>query len=394
MYKILIFCPDFYPRNTGYSNAFKNLIQVLSETNKYMVDVVTDVPLFDEPELEINNVNIIRHKKSSKIKLVRFVENQKSIARKLISMDEANNYDFIMMETFEYSLVPVYLPEEVLRKFSARIHACYETERRFFYPGLLHYINRIIIRKLVSKKLKYYMSTNSYHVAFAKEYFLEGNLFKICNKDFFVLPNCFNKPINVEEVTRDNKERKLELVSLGRMDQSGKLQKGFSDLLGALLLASDDIRHRVNYTIIGRGESLDDYRNFARINELDFVKFVEFEEHSQVLDRLNNNCDIVVLPSRYEGMSMFALEAIATSNAVIFSNSGGLIDMCDDGYNGYLVPPQDIEALAASLIKMTSDMNNINRMKDNSKELFDRKFSNDVIESKFEKIIKLVKAGL
>ncbi|CFW14595.1 glycosyl transferase, group 1 [Vibrio cholerae] len=396
MYKILIFCPDFYPRNTGYANAFRNFIHVLSDSRKYKIDVVTDVLLGENQELKIDNVNIIRKKKKSNVKLVRFIANQMDIANELTLLDKENDYDLIMMETFEYSLVPLFLSDNIMNKFTARIHACYETERRFFYPGLLHYINRKIVSKLVSMKLKYYMSTNSYHIDFAKRYFLEGNLFKICNKDFFVLPNCFKQAIetNSNQSLMKEANKKIEMLSLGRMDQSGKLQKGFSDLLGALFLASDELRDKVNYTIIGRGESLEHYRSFARNNDLDFVEFVEFEQHEDVINRLSNKCDVVILPSRYEGMSMFALEAIATSNAVIFSNSGGLVDMCDDGFNGFLVPPQDIEALALALINMASDESRIEEMKVNSSKLYQRKFSAQVIENKFEKIVRLVKAGL
>ena len=47
---------------------------------------------------------------------------------------------------------------------------------------------------------------------------------------------------------------------------------------------------------------------------------------------------------------MFALEALATGNAVVYSNTGGLIDMVDG--NGYLIEPANYSNLADAIITL------------------------------------------
>lgn len=389
--KILIVCPDFYPRNTGYANAFQNLVRAIINYTDFNVDILTDVPLKDEIEISIDKVIVNRVEKKSKLKGLRFIANQRSIANEIIRLDAQSSYELVMMETFEYSLVPLFLDGNILKKFTARIHACYETERRFFYPGLLNYTNRRIINYVCKYKVKHICSTNKFHIDFAKQHFLKGNLYAICQRNFYTVHNTIE--IDVKN-TADTKPPVREFLTLGRMDSSGKLQKGFSDLLSALYLASDRLRGKINYTIVGRGENLESYKVFIKEHNLDFVSIVEYEEHADLLRRMTKN-DVVVLPSRYEGMSMFGLEALATKNAVIFSNTGGLVDMCEHAANGYLVEPQNIGDLADKIVELTElNEQDLAAMKLSSLELFERKFAPKNVAKSFEKMVNIIKSGI
>ena len=66
-------------------------------------------------------------------------------------------------------------------------------------------------------------------------------------------------------------------------------------------------------------------------------------------------CDLLVLPSRREGLGVAALEAMACARPVVASRVGGLADAVVDGRTGLLVPPEDPEALAAALSRLASD---------------------------------------
>jgi glycosyltransferase involved in cell wall biosynthesis len=66
-------------------------------------------------------------------------------------------------------------------------------------------------------------------------------------------------------------------------------------------------------------------------------------------------CDVLVLPSRREGLGVAALEAMACARPVVASRVGGLADAVVDGQTGLLVPPEDPEALAAALLRLASD---------------------------------------
>jgi len=66
-------------------------------------------------------------------------------------------------------------------------------------------------------------------------------------------------------------------------------------------------------------------------------------------------CDLLVLPSRREGLGVAALEAMACGRAVVASRVGGLADAVVDERTGLLVPPDDPDALAVALARLVRD---------------------------------------
>lgn len=59
--------------------------------------------------------------------------------------------------------------------------------------------------------------------------------------------------------------------------------------------------------------------------------------------------DLFVMPSRAEAWGLAALEALAYGIPVVASNVGGLREIVEPGVNGWLVPPDDAEALASAI---------------------------------------------
>jgi glycosyltransferase involved in cell wall biosynthesis len=64
---------------------------------------------------------------------------------------------------------------------------------------------------------------------------------------------------------------------------------------------------------------------------------------------------LLVLPSRSEGMGRVVIEAGCRARAVVGSRVGGIPDVVADGETGILVPPGDVDALAAALVRVLSD---------------------------------------
>jgi len=74
-------------------------------------------------------------------------------------------------------------------------------------------------------------------------------------------------------------------------------------------------------------------------------------EISAVLD----DSSALVLPSRSEGMGRVVVEAFCRGRAVVASRVGGIPDLVQDGKNGLLVEPGDLDALADALIRILTD---------------------------------------
>jgi glycosyltransferase involved in cell wall biosynthesis len=65
--------------------------------------------------------------------------------------------------------------------------------------------------------------------------------------------------------------------------------------------------------------------------------------------------DCFALPSLAEGISNTILEAMASGLPVLATAVGGNAELVDHGSTGEIVPPSDIEALAAALIRLALD---------------------------------------
>jgi glycosyltransferase involved in cell wall biosynthesis len=100
-------------------------------------------------------------------------------------------------------------------------------------------------------------------------------------------------------------------------------------------------------TIAGDGEV---QRARRRIQELRLESTVEVKEWLSEgdVDALLRRTHVLVLPSRHEGQPMAVLEAMSRGICVVASDVGGLPEMIGDGC-GVLIPPNDVEAIAAAL---------------------------------------------
>jgi glycosyltransferase involved in cell wall biosynthesis len=112
-------------------------------------------------------------------------------------------------------------------------------------------------------------------------------------------------------------------MTLGRMNWVGANQKGFDDIFMALNEMTPEQRAGIHLTVIGQGDERPRLRAIGSVIpdiEIDFVAGLPNAQVRQLLREV----DGVILASRYEGMSVFALEAVGSGAPVIFSDAGGI----------------------------------------------------------------------
>jgi starch synthase (maltosyl-transferring) len=71
--------------------------------------------------------------------------------------------------------------------------------------------------------------------------------------------------------------------------------------------------------------------------------------------------DFLVLPSLWEGMPNVVLEAMAARRAVVATSVEGTEDLVVPDETGWLVPPADVNALAAALREATADHDRLSK---------------------------------
>jgi glycosyltransferase involved in cell wall biosynthesis len=102
---------------------------------------------------------------------------------------------------------------------------------------------------------------------------------------------------------------------------------------------------------------------------------------------------VLVLPSRSEGQPMAVLEAMANGLCVVTSDVGGLPEMIEDGTSGLLVPPGDVEALAASLDRVLTEPELRERLGRGARVRAEAAFDIEVVWRRLDAVYEALLAG-
>ena len=131
-------------------------------------------------------------------------------------------------------------------------------------------------------------------------------------------------------------------------------KKGFDVLLRAfaLVAAEDASSHLV---IAGAGREQPAYTALVREHALDDrVHFVGVVRGADKV-ALYRHCQCFVCPSRREPFATVNLEALAAGKPIVATAVGGNVEVVFDHGNGFLVPPEDPQALAACMLNLLRD---------------------------------------
>jgi len=99
--------------------------------------------------------------------------------------------------------------------------------------------------------------------------------------------------------------------------------------------------------------------------------------------------EVAVLVSEREGFGLALLEAMLCGCAGIGARSGGITDIiANDGKDGVLVEPGDVDSLYRSLKDLLTDRSRLNKMRDACRESAVSRFSDKAISRMFLEVLK------
>ncbi|MGQ9846579.1 MAG: glycosyltransferase [Bacteroidales bacterium] len=158
-------------------------------------------------------------------------------------------------------------------------------------------------------------------------------------------------PFGIMPVTRSKLPR--DQINLGYIGTI-KPHKGCQDLLEAFRLLRSN---RAMLHIFGSGD-LKWLKNFLNPAKKDLVVFHGDFDHAQKND-VYKMIDIIIIPSRcYETYSFVAHEAIASGIPVIAPRHSVFCEIIEDGKNGFLFEPFNVNSLASKIEHAISTYNN------------------------------------
>ena len=159
-----------------------------------------------------------------------------------------------------------------------------------------------------------------------------------------------------------NKEPRI--LFLGRLDY----EKHIHNLLKAAALLPKALNVKVE--IVGDGGEREYLEKLAV--DLGISNNVEFRGHisDKELAAAYERATLFAMPSIAELQSIATMEAMASGRPVVAADAMALPHLVHDGDNGYLFPPDDVEAFADRLLRvLTASQSELDRMSENSLHL-------------------------
>jgi len=135
----------------------------------------------------------------------------------------------------------------------------------------------------------------------------------------------------------------------------------------------------VKFILLGSLEKLPDSISEDLLNIYIRDKVISFHGESDKISDYYRACSVFVLPSYREGTPRTVLEAMATGRPIITTETPGCRETVINGYNGFLVPIQDIAALTSKMEWFVKNPEKLSVMGRNSYELCKEKFDVDKV---------------
>lgn len=171
----------------------------------------------------------------------------------------------------------------------------------------------------------------------------DSEIFHKIHENIITIPNFSSFPV-APSINRSFKK----IVAVGRLTD----QKNFMHLLQAW----QKISHKLpewSLDIYGEGELKSQLQNYIKHNDLEHVNLYPVTKNIQDVYLQGA---FLAMSSKYEGLPMVLIESQSFGLPVISYNCPhGPSEVITDGYNGFLVENQNIEALAMAILKLAND---------------------------------------
>lgn len=213
--------------------------------------------------------------------------------------------------------------------------------RIFDYLSYKRYHRIVCVSDMVSQSLKQWIKSISKKIVIIPN----GIPVKSCNKNEYL----------------------YDVLLVGALRDNGK---GVDILLNAVAAIGDQIGKTA---VAGDGKMMDYYVEMRA--KLGLEKKVDFLGNRDDVEQLLSKSKVFVLPSRFEGMPVSILEAMAKSKAIIATKVGGIPQLIDHGVNGLLIQPENPDALARAILQVLHDHEFAKRIGSNAYSKVCKQFS-------------------
>ncbi len=199
-----------------------------------------------------------------------------------------------------------------------------------------------------------------------------------------------NNSIYIPEYTVAQEQEEVNVLFLGVLIQ----RKGVADLLQAIKKLVDGKKFEgihVRFHIGGTGPEEKMLKQYVMENYLEnHVNFLGWVDGEKKKKALETN-QVLVLPSYNEGLPIAILEAISYGMPVIATNVGSIAEAVQEGENGFLVDPGNIDGYVNALQRVITDYPLRLSMSKKSRELAEKEYDE---KKYFIKLVEVFRSAL
>lgn len=272
---------------------------------------------------------------------------------RLASILKKGKYDILQIHVGSYSGFPAWIASSLGVKTIMTIHSVQ-------FPPYMWFLQKPVIRQMrelyARLSIKYAIQKSDQIIGVS-----QASLDAFVPDDERLRSKCHVihhgvKPVHLKS-SHDKKQFRSAMfwpedskliVNVGRFNAQ-KNHIGLIDIFSEVIKSRPDAR----MVMVGDGVLRSDVEKQVRKRCLsESVAFLGFRDDA--VDVMGM-CDLMLMPSLYEGFGIVAIEAASAGLPLVGSKVSGLVEAVEDGKTGFLFPPDDVKGMATAVIRLFSD---------------------------------------
>lgn len=194
-------------------------------------------------------------------------------------------------------------------------------------------------------------------------------------------------PRNEQKITTSDQNSAIRIIMVGKYRSKKKNHIALLTAVNKLSKEYDFTVTIVGERMISESDNFNKLREYTQKNSMENIIDFKWNLSYDEMQKEYSRHDVFVLPSKSEKAAVSPLEAMSHGLAVVCTTENGTSEYIKDGYNGYLINPQD-NTLICALEDLLSDRAKIREMGDKSIELVKKNHSPAQFEALLYRLAK------
>lgn len=284
------------------------------------------------------------------------------------------NNDIQIVELPDYTILSKYYASSKLVSYErlsvptiARVHGSISF-LKFYRDRKINSVTRINDKEFF-ESVDRILSVSHFAANFVKE---ELGVNKLCDVIYNPLVSSFLDLASSIQINRSK-----NIVFLGKIIPT----KGAFNLIKAFNKFSIEFSD-YNLIMIGGGQ-IDECKSLVDNDKKKKVYFTGYLNPREIAEYLKSAA-FCVIPSFFENFSVAALEVMGFGNILIYTKESSGPELINDGVDGFLVNPYDINDIVDKMIYVANNIENLEIIRNNAKNKIEACFSEEKIINQLE----------